>query len=160
MDLPALLLGLVVGISDGDTLTVLTPEKQEVRVRLAEIDAPEKRQAFGQRSKQSLSDLCYQKQAKLQVVDTDRYGRAVARVKCGVTTRCHLVVSPSSVACGGTDANAAQVQAGMAWAYTRYLEPGSAMPALQDEARTARRGLWADPSPVPPWEFRKARRSH
>lgn len=140
MPLPALILGLVVGIADGDTLTLLTPEHEQIRVRLAEIDAPEKRQAFGQRSKQSLSDLCYQQPAQLQIVTTDRYGRAVARVTCA-----------------GTDANAAQVRAGMAWAYTRYLAPGSAMPALQDEARAARRGLWVDPEPVPPWEFRRSK---
>lgn len=141
MPLPVLLLGLVVGISDGDTLTLLTPEKQEVRVRLAEIDAPEKAQPFGQRSKQSLSDLCYMQQARLQVVDTDRYGRAVARVSCA-----------------GTDANAAQVSTGLAWVYIKYAKD-PALFQLQQEARDANRGLWADPSPVPPWDFRKARRS-
>lgn len=137
----ALLLGLVVGISDGDTLTLLTPEKQEVRVRLAEIDAPEKKQPLGQRSKQSLADLCYMKQAELRLVDTDRYGRAVARVTCE-----------------GTDANASQVSTGMAMVYPRYAKD-PALFQLQQEAKDAQRGLWADPSPVPPWEFRKAKRS-
>lgn len=141
MPLPALLLGLVVGVSDGDTLTLLTDDKQQVKVRLAEIDAPEKRQAFGQRSKQSLSDLCYQQQARLQVVDTDRYGRAVARVSCA-----------------GTDANAAQVQAGMAWVFDRYAKDQE-LYRLQDEARVARRGLWVDPEPVPPWEFRRHKKA-
>jgi micrococcal nuclease len=141
MELPALLLGLVVGVSDGDTLTLLTPEKQQVKVRLAEIDAPEKSQPFGQRSKQSLSALCYDKQAQLRIVDMDRYGRAVARVICD-----------------GTDANASQVKAGMAHVYPKYAKD-PALYTLQDEARTAKRGLWADPSPVPPWEFRKAQRS-
>jgi micrococcal nuclease len=137
MELPALLLGLVVGVSDGDTLTLLTPEKQQVKVRLAEIDAPEKSQPFGQRSKQSLSALCYDKQAQLRIVDMDRYGRAVARVTCD-----------------GTDANASQVKAGMAHVYPKYAKD-PALFALQDEARAAKRGLWADPAPIPPWEFRK-----
>jgi micrococcal nuclease len=137
----ALLLGLVVGVSDGDTLTVLTPEKQQVKVRLAEIDAPEKAQPFGQRAKQYLSALCYDKQAQLRIVDMDRYGRAVARVTCD-----------------GTDANASQVKAGMAWVYDKYAKD-AALYGLQDEARAARRGLWVDRGPVAPWEFRKHKKA-
>lgn len=127
---------LIVGIADGDTLTALCNDREQVKVRLAEIDAPEKAQAYGQRSKQSLADLCFKKTADLHVQTTDRYHRSVARVVCN-----------------GVDANAEQVQRGMAWVYDKYVTDRSFY-ALQDGARQARRGLWNDPSPMPPWEFR------
>lgn len=73
--------GLVVSVHDGDTLTVLVG-KQQVKVRLAEIDAPELRQPFGKRSKQSLADLCFQEQAKVEQIARDRYGRSVGKVEC------------------------------------------------------------------------------
>jgi len=130
--------GRVVGVADGDTLTVLV-ERQQIKVRLAEIDAPEKAQAFGNRSKQSLSDLCFNKTARLDVKGKDRYGRTLARVYCD-----------------GVDANAEQVRHGMAWVYDRYVTDRSIY-QHQDEARTARRGLWTDPEPIPPWDWRKAR---
>ena len=99
--------------------------------------APEKRQPFGTRSRQSLAALCHETRAEVRVVDVDRYKRIVGRVHCG-----------------GVDANAAQVRRGMAWVYERYATD-AALPELQDEARAAKRGLWVDPAPVPPWEWRK-----
>ena len=87
--------GKVVGIADGDTLTVLNENKQQVKIRLAEIDAPESKQPFGARSKQSLSELCFGKRAEVTPRATDRYKRTVARVKCA-----------------GVDANAEQVNRG------------------------------------------------
>ena len=126
----------VIGIADGDTLTVLV-DRQPVKIRLANIDAPENGQAFGQRSKQSLSELCWQKDATYQVQDIDRYGRTVAIVSCD-----------------GVDVNRAQVERGMAWVYTKYNRDPD-LPGLQEQAKVERRGLWADPSPVPPWEWRK-----
>lgn len=129
--------GRVVGVSDGDTLTLLTPDKQQVKVRLAEIDAPEKAQAFGNKSKQSLAGICFDKPAVLDVQDTDRYGRTVARVVCG-----------------DVDANAEQVRRGFAWVYDRYVKDRS-LYAVQHDARYNSRGLWRDASPVPPWEFRR-----
>ena len=129
----------VIGIADGDTLTVLQ-DGRPARIRLANVDAPEKRQGFGERAKQSLSDLCYRKDAVLKVVSTDRYGRAVALVSCA-----------------GVDVNRAQVERGLAWVYTKYnQDPG--LPALQAAAAAQRRGLWAEPNPVPPWDFRRAGR--
>lgn len=127
---------LVVGITDGDTLTGLTTDKRRIRVRLAEIDAPESSQAFGQRSKQSLSDLCFLKQAKLDVQGQDRYGRLVAEVYCD-----------------GKSAQEHQLASGMAWVYDRYVK-SRALYGLQESAQRRRVGLWSDPSPVPPWEFR------
>ena len=138
----AILICLVIGIADGDTLTTRceTPTRMKnVKVRLAEIDAPEKGQAFGNRSKQHLSDLCFRKPAKVRPQTKDRYGRTVARVTCS-----------------GVDSNAEQVRAGMAWVFDKYVI-GRALYAVQDEARTARRGLWADAMPVAPWEWRQSK---
>jgi len=137
------LMCLVIGISDGDTLTARcgTPDgPQNLKVRLAEIDAPERRQAFGSRSRQHLASLCFRKQAEVRPTATDRYRRTVARVHCE-----------------GTDANAAQVRAGMAWAFTRYLTD-PAIARLEGEARAERRGLWIDAEPLAPWLWREQRR--
>lgn len=129
----------VVGVSDGDTITALCQGFERLKVRLAEIDAPEKAQAFGAASKQSLAGICYGTDAEISPMATDRYGRTVARVRCN-----------------GIDANAAQVQHGLAWVYDKYASDG-ALYQLQDEARAARRGLWADDSAIPPWQWRKKR---
>lgn len=129
----------IVAIHDGDTLTVLRDHEQ-IKVRLSEIDAPEMGQAFGNRSKQSLSELCFDKTATLDDKGKDRYGRTLARV-----------------ACDGIDANTEQVRRGMAWVYDKYVTDKS-LYAVQDEAKTARRGLWADAEPVPPWEWRRKTR--
>lgn len=127
----------VVGVHDGDTLTVLI-ERHPVRVRLTDIDAPELGQPFGTRSRQSLSELCFGKPAALEVRGRDRYKRTIARVTCA-----------------GTDANAEQVRRGYAWTFTRYAATGSPLYGIQREAQAARRGLWVDPSPVPPWGWRR-----
>lgn len=130
--------GAVVAVQDGDTLTLLV-DRQQIRVRLADIDAPERKQAFGTRSRQSLTALCHGKPAKVVSAGRDRYGRTIGHVTCA-----------------GIDAQAHQVSTGMAWVFDRYASPSSPLYALQDAARAARRGLWADPSPVPPWDWRKA----
>lgn len=129
--------GTVSAISDGDTLTVLDPSNRQHIIRLAEIDAPEKAQAFGQKSKQSLSDLCFRKPAEVEVIDVDRYKRFVARVKCE-----------------GIDANLEQVRRGMAWRYVKYAKDPSIAEAELD-AREQGRGLWSDPGAVEPWVWRK-----
>lgn len=126
----------VISISDGDTLTILQEDQQSVKIRMAEIDAPEKKQPFGEQSKQSLADICFGKQAEVVPQVKDRYGRTVARVYCN-----------------GVDANAEQVRRGMAWVYSRYAKDKSLF-AIEEEVRFERRGLWIDPSPTPPWEWR------
>lgn len=134
---------LVIGIADGDTLTARceTPTGMEnIKVRLAEVDAPEKGQAFCTRSKQHLSDNCFRKPAEVRPQTKDRYGRTVARVTCA-----------------GVDANAEQVRAGMAWVFDKHVTD-RALCATQDEARAARRGLWVDAVPVAPWEWRRSKR--
>jgi endonuclease YncB( thermonuclease family) len=133
----AALLCLVVGISDGDTIKVRCQDQPQMAVRLAEIDAPEKAQPFGQHSKALLSMLCFRKQAEVRPSSHDRYGRTIARVSCA-----------------GTDANAAMVRAGMAWAYARYLTDPR-IQAMEVVARRERSGLWADSHQVPPWEWRR-----
>lgn len=133
----AALLCLIVAITDGDTLKARCDgQPAMVTVRLAEIDAPEKRQAFGQRSRQALADMCFQKQAEIRPSATDRYGRTVGRVICV-----------------GTDANAAMARGGWAWAYTRYLTD-PAIKSAELAARGERAGLWADAHPVEPWLWR------
>lgn len=130
--------GKVVSVHDGDTLTVIV-DRQQVRVRLIDIDAPELRQPFGTRSRQSLSNLCFGKTAALDVRGRDRYKRTLARVSCA-----------------GADANAEQVRRGFAWTFVRYARPDSPLFMLEKEARSAQRGLWQDPYPVAPWEWRRS----
>lgn len=127
----------VIGIADGDTITVLV-DRKPIKLRLANIDAPEKAQAFGQKSKQALSDLCWGKDAQYDAQTTDRYGRTVAVVRCA-----------------GIEVNRAQVEHGMAWVYPQYNKD-RALPSLEQRARLAHSGLWSDPHAVAPWEFRHA----
>lgn len=126
----------MVGIQDGDTLTLLVDGGQ-IRVRLADIDAPETKQPWGSRSRQSLAQLCQGKAAAALPLSRDRYGRTVARV-----------------ACAGHDAGAHQVRVGMAWVFPRYAPADSPLYALEAAARASRTGLWSDPSPIPPWDWR------
>lgn len=125
----------VISIADGDTLTVLEGREQ-IRVRLANIDAPEKKQPFGQRSRQSLADLCFGKDAEVRPQSKDRYGRTVA-----------------VVICNGIEANREQVERGLAWVYVKYNKDPE-LPAVEVLARESRLGLWRDKEPVPPWEWR------
>lgn len=132
----------VVGVYDGDTFTCLTDAKKQVKVRMAEIDTPESKQPYGTRSQQALSSLVFGKQVTLQVQDTDRYGRTVARAYVS-----------------GTDVNAQLVRQGAAWVYRQYNKDRSLI-AIENQARAAKRGLWSLPESerMPPWEWRKAGR--
>ena len=131
--------GKVVAVADGDTLTVLVDHHQ-VRVRLTEIDAPEKKQPFGTRSRQSLADMAFGKVVRVVTHGKDRYGRTLGRIYVGQQ-----------------DINAEQVRRGMAWVYDRYVSD-RAIYQIQEEARAARRGLWRDQASLPPWEWRAAKR--
>lgn len=128
----------VIGIADGDTMTILQDGKP-LKLRLANIDAPEKRQSFGGRSKQSLFDLCWGKDVTYKVQDIDRYKRTVALVYCD-----------------GVEVNRVQVERGFAWVYYKYNKDSS-LSALQNLAQFNRRGLFADSNPIPPWEFRHSK---
>lgn len=137
------LVGKVTRVIDGDTIEVKTlPEKIlvyeiPIRVRLINIDAPEKKQPFGRWSTNQLKALLAGQSVTVSYTQTDRYGRVLGRV----------------VTANGTEANRQQVLNGAAWVYDRYNTDNS-LPALQREAQTQKRGLWADPNPVPPWEWR------
>jgi len=128
--------GKVVGVHDGDTLTLLVGTTQH-RIRLNAIDAPEPGQPYNQRAKQALAGLCFGVVVRVVVLDVDRYGREIGDVYVGET----LV-------------NAELVRAGLAWYFRKYSED-SVLAALEVEARSEGRGLWADADPVPPWDFRK-----
>ena len=139
--------GRVVGVSDGDTITILDAKNQQHKVRLAGIDAPEKSQAFGQASKKQLSDLVYGKAVAVEWQKLDRYGRTVGKVLLD-----------------GFDVCLDQIRKGMAWHYKKYAGDQSAADrqtyaAVEAEAREARLGLWLYASPEPPWDYRHRARS-
>jgi len=134
--------GRVVGVSDGDTLTILDASNTQFKIRLAAIDAPEKAQPFGQRAKQKLSDICFGKNASVKVISVDRYGRSVGEIECD-----------------GINANEAMIQSGFAWVYRKYAKGYGHLYALEEDARNYRRGLWADSNPMAPWDWRKAKRN-
>lgn len=131
--------GRVVGVSDGDTITVLN-QKQPVKIRLWGIDAPEKAQAFGSVAKQYTSVACYGKTVTVYPQSVDRYGRTVA------------VVYVAKRGC----LNYLLVNEGMAWHYSKYTSDEK-LARYQAAAKSARRGLWRDQNPTPPWEFRRSK---
>lgn len=133
--------GQVVRILDGDTIEVLV-DRTPLRVRLVAIDAPEKRQAFGERARQHLAELVFQRRVTVTETGTDRYGRTLGVVRLA----------------SGPSANALMVRDGMAWVYRRYSTDASLL-ELEASARSARVGLWADAHPIPPWEFRQLKLS-
>ena len=147
--------GRVVGVADGDTVTVLDADKVQHKIRLAGIDAPEKAQAFGNRSKQNLSDLVFQKDVRVDWDKRDRYGRIVGKV---------WVQPVSCPACPMTlDAGHAQITVGLAWWYRKYAneqapETRGQYEFSEQEAKAKRVGLWREAEPVPPWDYRKAKR--
>jgi len=148
----ATLTGHVVGVHDGDTVTVLDDNHEQHKIRLAGIDAPELKQAFGTRSRQNLSDMAYDKDARLECHKTIRNERKL----------CKVWVQPSDCpTCGKTlDAGQAQVIAGFAWWYRAYAIEQSAEDqgrygSAEDEARLRKWGLWQGAAPVPPWEWRR-----
>jgi len=132
--------GRVVGIADGDTITVLAGVESR-RVRLAGIDAPEKGQLFSQRARQATSQLVFGRTMRVSVRGQDRYGRTLGEV-----------LLPD-----GTSVNERLVEEGWAWHYTSYSKVRR-LAELEAAAHRSRRGLWVDPQPVPPWEFRTANR--
>lgn len=137
--------GRVVGISDGDTLTLLDASRTPRKIRLAGIDAPEKAQPFGARAKQALSDFAFGKAARAECGRPDRYGREL----------CKVIVD-------GRDVNVAMIEVGMAWHYAAYAKTQAPRDALayaqaQGRARAQHIGLWTDAAAMPPWEWRRTR---
>lgn len=143
--------GKVVGVADGDTITVLDSDKIQHKIRLSGIDAPERGQPYGNVSKQHLADLVFGKTVTVETTKKDRYGRSVGKVS----------VQPTDCpTCGRTlDANLAQITVGLAWWYRQYAKEQSPEDRgryefAEKEARAKRAGLWKDAKPVPPWEWR------
>jgi endonuclease YncB( thermonuclease family) len=134
--------GKVIGISDGDTIKILVDRTQR-KIRLAEIDTPEKGQPYGKKAKQALSRLVFGKTVTVEKKDIDRYGRIVGRVYVD-----------------GVDVNAEMVRGGHAWVYRKYATDQTFY-AMEGDAKRNRRGLWALPEAqrVPPWEWRHGSRS-
>jgi micrococcal nuclease len=135
------LTGKVVKVTDGNTLTVLV-DRQEIKIRLNAIDAPERGQDFGQKSKEALADLVFGKEVRIETHGKDRYGRTIGD---GFV--------------GGTSVNEKMVEDGWAWNYVKYSK-SHRLADLEKQARAAKRGLWAGNSPVAPWDYRaeKARK--
>jgi micrococcal nuclease len=134
--------GRVVGIADGDTITVLR-DKEQVRIRLYGIVCPEKYQPFSKKARQFTAKMVHGKVVEVEPVDVDRYGRTV-----GLVTVFKRLV------------NEELVRAGLAWVYTHYCTQPicDRWKVLEQKAREAKRGLWADPHAIPPWEFRRQKR--
>ena len=130
----------VIGISDGDTVKVLHEGKQ-IRIRLYGIDTPEKSQEFGNKAKQFTAERVFGKTVKVIPIDTDRYGRTVVLVQ--------LLDDNGTL-------NEALVRYGYAWVYRKYFKADFCSAWLDHEqtAQASGRGLWADPDPIPPWQFR------
>jgi endonuclease YncB( thermonuclease family) len=147
------LIGTIVRVADGDTVTVLAPGNAQHRIRLAGIDAPERGQPYGERAKQHLAALVFHRSVRIEWTKRDRYNRIVGRVlvPCAPAAQC-----PTPI-----DAGLEQIRAGLAWHYKQYeREQTPAERALYAEAENAARvrraGLWNEPQPVAPWTFRSA----
>lgn len=137
---------LVVGISDGDSLTILDKNNKRERVRLATIDAPENGQAFGKPAKASLSQMIYKRYVQVVGAKRDQYGRIIGEVYIGEL-----------------NANVEQLRRGYAWHYKRHANQQTRSQAkeysdVENAARMRKAGLWRDKNPTPPWEYRKRNR--
>lgn len=135
--------GKVIAVTDGDTIKVLDAQNVQHKVRLAGIDAPESKQAYGTRSKKSLSDLVFGKMVTVEFSKHDRYGRIVGKVLYEKV-----------------DMDLQQVEVGLAWHYKQYAREQTTSDrrlyaAAEDRARVAHLGLWHDANPIPPWQWRR-----
>lgn len=150
--------GVATGIADGDTLTMLDARRNSHKIRLLGIDAPERGQAFGERSKQSLAKLAYRREVSVDWQGRDSYGRILGRVRVAASD-CRWRSCPKTL-----DANLEQLRLGQAWwnrkfAGTQFPGDASAYEAAERQARAARAGLWSERNPVPPWRWRYANRN-
>jgi endonuclease YncB( thermonuclease family) len=135
---PKEIVGKVIHIADGDTLTVLDGDKVQHKIRLHGIDAPEKGQAFGTKAKEALAERVHEKTVRVVWKEKDRYGRIV-----------------DDLYLGSRHVNTEMVRDGFAWWYRRYAPKSKELERAEEEAREEPRGLWHDKQPEPPWEYRK-----
>ncbi len=136
--LAILLIGRVIGVTDGDTVKLLTADKQSIKIRLYGIDAPEKSQDFGQASKKYLSGLIYDKDVKVEITDTDRYGRSIGKI----------YLNDKYI-------NLEMVKSGMAWWYRQYAKHDTELRDAEQIAKELKTGLWIMPNPIEPAIYRK-----
>jgi endonuclease YncB( thermonuclease family) len=131
----------VISVSDGDSITVRT-DQQTIKIRLAQIDAPELSQPWGQKSKQQLASLVANKAVKVIPHGHDRYGRTIGDIEVD-----------------GRSVNRDMVARGAAWAYPDYVRDKSMIDS-EEQARASRLGLWAMPNDhrMPPWDYRAQQR--
>jgi len=132
--------GKVIKIADGDTLTLLTDSDKKIRIRLAGIDTPERKQPFGNTAKNALAKLVFQKKILIETQTKDRYGRTVGIV----------FLDNQSI-------NNELVRQGMAWVYKKYTN-NKTLYELENKAKTKMVGLWADENPIAPWDWRRGKR--
>lgn len=134
--------GKIVGITDGDTVKLLTVDKALIKVRLANIDCPERKQPYSARAKQFTSNQIFEKQVKLEYLKKDRYGRYI----------CNIIYDDS------LNLSKQLLKNGMAWHYVKYSNDES-LQVLEDEAKKNKLGLWQDPNAIPPWDWRSNKRN-
>ena len=133
--------GKVIKVADGDTLTVLGEGNIQYKIRLSAIDAPEKAQPFGTKAKQALSAMTMSRQVTVKVLSKDKYGRFIGLISTEEEP----------------DVNGAMLAQGMAWHYA-YFDKTEKYAELEQEAKNAKRGLWHDADPTPPWNYRRAKK--
>ncbi len=134
--------GKCVAVTDGDTIRVMRSGR-EVRVRLDGIDAPERNQDFGTQAKKFASSLVFGRQVRVEDKGEDRYGRTLGIVFVGKI-----------------NVNEELVKNGYAWWYRHYAPNNRRLELLERQARDAGKGLWSQPNPIPPWEFRREERRY
>lgn len=134
---PTILLGKVVGIMDGDTFKLLAKDSTVVKVRLANIDCPEKKQSFSTKAKDFVSEAIFNKNVTVQVLKKDRYRRLIANVFYG----------------DSINLNHQLVKKGLAWHYVKYSKD-TILQSLEDDAKKDKVGLWQDSNAISPWEWR------
>lgn len=147
------IIGKVVAITDGDTIKIVNNQTL-YKIRLSGIDAPEKKQSFGQKSKQNLSNLIFDKEVTVESHKTDRYGRLIAVVTLN-NISCQIKPCLKSI-----DVGLFQIESGLAWHYKKYaseqtLADQKIYAEAEKQAAFKRIGIWSDQQPIPPWDFRK-----
>lgn len=148
----------VVGVTDGDTITCLTDKKEQLKIRLYQIDAPEKKQAYGQKSKQLLSNLIFNKNVRIETHKKDKYKRTLGTIYINIPTPCpDKIPNDRCAECSKTiDVNLDMIKRGMAWYYP-YSKKNKQYEHMEEYARTNKRGLWSQKA-IAPWQFRKLKK--
>ncbi|MFD1260631.1 thermonuclease family protein [Entomomonas asaccharolytica] len=145
----------VVGISDGDTITCLTYEKVQHKIRLYQIDAPENKQDFGTASKKALSDLIFNKDVRILTFGKDKYKRTLGTVYIGIKKSCGGDLA-AYTCINYSDVNLKMIRSGMAWYYP-FAKKNKQYEKMEQYAKNNKIGLWSQKA-IAPWEFRKSKR--